>query len=92
MSSQSSVDADLLRRLDVATEAATAAGTLLKTYCGKLVDVQEKRPGDLVTEADRASEELVLGIIERHFPEDAILAEESGALGNASSSYRWAID
>ncbi|MEO1134377.1 MAG: inositol monophosphatase family protein [Cyanobacteria bacterium J06639_1] len=92
MPSPSSVDTDLLRRLDVATEAATAAGTLLKNYCGKLVDVQEKRPGDLVTEADRASEDLVLSIIERHFPEDAILAEESGALGNGSSAYRWAID
>lgn len=86
------VDLDLMRRLDVATEAATTAGTLLQDYCGQLEDVREKRPGDLVTEADRASEQLILSTIERHFPTDAILAEESGAGGDASSEWRWAID
>lgn len=85
-------DQDLLRRWDVATEAANAAGTLLREMQGHLRAIEEKQPGDLVTEADRASEALILEIIQRHFPHDQIIAEESGTQGLASSTYCWAID
>ncbi len=78
--------------LDIATEAALAGGAVLQSYFGKLEDVQEKgRPGDLVTEADKASEAAVLSIIRRHFPEHGILAEESGRMGSGEE-YLWAID
>lgn len=84
---------ELAKRLDVATEAANAAGALLKQLQGNLQDVREKRPGDLVTEADRQSEAIVLEILQRHFPEDSILAEESGAVGNLDTEgFLWAID
>jgi fructose-1,6-bisphosphatase/inositol monophosphatase family enzyme len=47
--------------LDIATEAALAGGAVLQAYWGKLESIQEKgRPGDLLTEADKASEEQVL--------------------------------
>ncbi|MEM1241434.1 MAG: inositol monophosphatase family protein [Cyanobacteria bacterium P01_H01_bin.26] len=79
--------------LDVATEAAMAGGAVLKQYWGNLSSIQEKgRSGDLVTEADRASETAVLAVIERHYPSHAILAEESGQLGQRNSSLLWAID
>lgn len=79
--------------LDVATEAALAAGAVLLSYLGKLEEVREKgRGGDLVTAADRASEVVVLEVLQRHFPDHAILAEESGKLGNADSEFCWAID
>lgn len=79
--------------LDVATESVLAAGAVLKERWGKLTDVQEKgRPGDLVTEADKLAEAEVLKVLKRHLPEHQILAEESGALGNAESKYLWAID
>lgn len=79
--------------LDIATEAAMAAGTVLQHYWGNLTDVREKgRPGDLVTEADRAAETAVLAVITRHFPDHGILAEESGKLGQADSRFQWAID
>lgn len=79
--------------LDIASEAALAAGAILQTYWGKLDHIQEKgRPGDLVTEADQAAEAAILEILRRHFPDHAILAEESGALGSADSPYLWAID
>ena len=78
--------------LDIATEAALAGGAMLQAYWGKLENVQEKRPGDLLTEADKASEEQVLAVIRRHFPDHAILAEESGQLGNQTAEYLWAID
>ncbi|MEO1006409.1 MAG: inositol monophosphatase family protein [Cyanobacteria bacterium J06638_38] len=79
--------------LDVATESVLAAGAVLKERWGKLTNVQEKgRPGDLVTEADKLAEAEVLKVLNRHLPEHQILAEESGALGNADSEYLWAID
>ena len=79
--------------LDVATEAALAAGAILQSYWGNLTQVREKgRPGDLVTEADAAAEAIVLKVIQRHFPDHQILAEESGIQGNQGSALLWAID
>lgn len=79
--------------LEIATEAALAAGAVLQGYLGKLDAIVEKgRPGDLVTEADKAAEAAILDVIRRHFPSHSILAEESGKLGNAESEYLWTID
>lgn len=80
--------------LDVATEAALAAGAVLQGYLGKLEDnITEKgRPGDLVTAADKASEAVILEVLHRHFPEHSILAEESGKIGDQDHQYLWAID
>jgi myo-inositol-1(or 4)-monophosphatase len=79
--------------LDIATEAALAAGAILQKYWGNLESVKEKgRPGDLITEADAAAEAVVLEILNRHFPDHQILAEESGKQGNQTSQYLWAID
>ncbi|NJO39680.1 MAG: inositol monophosphatase [Cyanobacteria bacterium RU_5_0] len=79
--------------LEVATEAALAGGAVLQSYWGKLDDVQEKgRPGDLVTVADKASEEAILAVLQRHFPDHSVLAEESGTSGEPSAEYLWAID
>lgn len=79
--------------LDIATEAAQAAGAVLQHYWGNLEQVEEKgRPGDLVTEADKAAEATVLKVLQRHVPDHEILTEESGTLGNKQSQYCWAID
>ncbi len=79
--------------LDVATEAVLAAGAILEDLWGNLETVQEKGlAGDLVTEADRKAESLILYVLERHCPHHAILAEESGYQGEQQSTYLWAID
>lgn len=79
--------------LDVATEAALAAGVILQDYFGNLTEVEEKgRPGDLVTAADQGAEAAVLAVLHRHVPTHPILAEESGQLGNLDSEFLWAID
>ena len=79
--------------LDIATEAALAGGAVLQSYWGHLEDIQEKgRSGDLVTEADKASEKVVLEVLHRHVPDHQILTEESGMLGNLDSEFLWAID
>ena len=83
---------DLQRYLDIATEAANAGGTILKKYWGKLKEIEEKRPGDLVTQADKEAEVAVIAVIQRHFPTHSILAEESGAVGLQDSKFLWAID
>ncbi|MGD1904908.1 MAG: inositol monophosphatase family protein [Leptolyngbyaceae cyanobacterium] len=85
--------ADLQRYLDIATEAALAGGAQLTKYWGKLQDVQEKgRSGDLVTEADKASEKAVLAVLQRHLPDHPILAEESGQMGANDGPLLWAVD
>ncbi|MCY7368625.1 MAG: inositol monophosphatase [Chamaesiphon sp.] len=79
--------------LDVATAAALAAGAVLQACWGKLESIEEKgRPGDLVTEADKQAEAVILEVIRRHFPEHSILAEESGQFGDLDAEYLWAID
>ncbi len=84
---------DLQIYLDIATEAALAGGAILQNFLGKLEDVQEKgRPGDLVTEADKASEAVVLATLQRHLPEHAILSEEAGASSGTSDRFLWAVD
>ncbi len=85
---------DLARYLDIATIAAQAGGKELQQYWGNLktTDVQEKRPGDLVTEADKAAEKAILTVLQRHVPDHAILAEESGMQGDWEAEYLWAID
>jgi myo-inositol-1(or 4)-monophosphatase len=87
-------DHDLKRYLDIATEATLAGGAVLQSYWGKLEDIQNKgRPGDLVTEADKAAEVAVIEVLHRHLPDHPILAEESGAIGaTADSPLLWAID
>ena len=79
--------------LDVATEAVMEAGAILQQHWGQLETVEEKgHPGDLVTEVDRTAETEILRILQRHFPDHGILAEESGHLGNQNNDYLWAID
>jgi myo-inositol-1(or 4)-monophosphatase len=85
--------AQLATYLDAATEAALAAGEVLQACWGKLESIVEKgRPGDLVTEADKQAELAILAVLQRRFPEHAILAEESGQYGDTNAEYLWAID
>jgi myo-inositol-1(or 4)-monophosphatase len=91
MSQTSSTQLEIF--LDIATEAAIAAGVILQDNWGKLEQIEEKGvAGDLVTEADRLAEAEILKVLRRHVPDHQILAEESGQLGKIESEYLWAID
>jgi len=85
---------DLHHFLKVAIAAARAGGDLLMQYQGNLSQVRVKSAsGDLVTEADLASEKAILTHMQTALPEHGILAEESGAQAGADTSdYLWAID
>jgi myo-inositol-1(or 4)-monophosphatase len=84
---------NLEKYLAIATQAALDGGEILRKYWGKLEHIEEKGgSGDLVTEADKQSEKIILDLLQSNFPEHQILAEESGIIGNENSEYLWAID
>jgi len=69
--------------LNVAVMAARRAGsTLIKKMVnlGKL-KIEEKGHNDYVSDADHAAEKAVIDCILKHYPDHAILAEESGQQG-----------
>ena len=78
--------------LSVAREAAReAAESLLASWAAiGRGDATRKRPRDLVTDADHASEARILERLSRAYPDHAIVAEESG--GSGSGSLRWIVD
>jgi len=49
-------------------------------------------PTDVVTDADRAVEELLRQELARRRPDDAVLGEEGGAAGTSRAPVRWLID
>ena len=80
--------------LNVAVMAARRAGAVLIRNLVKLekLKVEKKGHNDFVSEADRAAERAIIDVIQKHYPEHAILAEESGAQGEASANTVWIID
>lgn len=80
--------------LEVAKEAAYAAGEIQLSYLGKKKEIFHKsNEFDLVTQADKLSEEKIVSIIQANFPDHDILGEESGKhIGEHKSEYLWVID
>jgi len=77
--------------LDVAVAAARQAGALQRQRLGGDVTVSRKGSIDLVTDVDRASEDIIITAIREAFPDHDILAEE-GEYGITGSPCRWIID
>ena len=69
---------------------AREAGTLLMHYFGG-VTIEYKGEVDLVTEADRASEKLIVERLRARWPEHGIVAEE-GTRSETEADYRWYVD
>jgi myo-inositol-1(or 4)-monophosphatase len=77
--------------LETSMEIAREAGALLTNYFERRVSFELKGESDLVTDADRASEKLIVERLRSYFPSHAILAEEGGGY-RATSEYRWYVD
>ncbi len=77
--------------LETAVDIAREAGALLSNYLEKRIGFELKGEFDLVTEADRASERLVVERLRSHFPSHNIVAEEGGGHQSASE-YCWFVD
>ena len=69
--------------LAFAVELADRAGALLMDSFGKVQRIDRKSARDVVTDVDFTSEALIIDAIRERFPDDAILAEESGAHAGA---------
>ncbi|MDA0706849.1 MAG: inositol monophosphatase family protein [Proteobacteria bacterium] len=78
--------------LNVAVMAARHAGSMLikKMVNLKKLKVEQKGHNDFVSDADRAAEKAIIDCIHKHYPDHAILAEESGASGDSDTV--WIID
>jgi myo-inositol-1(or 4)-monophosphatase len=75
-------------------ETLLQAGQELKKREGRPFEVKVKADTSLVTEADLASERVIVSQISKYFPGDTILAEESGLSHNdrIPGTYIWIID
>ena len=78
--------------LNIAVGAARQAGNLLLRSFKRVdtLKVRSKGRNDWVSEADVAAEEAIIEHIHKHYPDHAILGEESGTIGE--SDHRWIID
>lgn len=72
-------------------EIALEAGALLRSLFERGVVTEYKGDVDLVTEADRASEKLIVERISARFPSHGIFGEE-GSRHGLESEYRWYVD
>src|SRR5581483_2975029 len=77
--------------LETAVEIARESGALIANYHQRRIPFETKGEFDLVTEADRASERLVVERLRSHFPAHTIVAEEGGGHESASE-YSWFVD
>jgi myo-inositol-1(or 4)-monophosphatase len=77
--------------LETAIDLARAAGDILNHYARREKQVEFKGHANLVTIADKESEELIISGILSRYPGHSILAEESGAT-QPGASVQWVID
>lgn len=77
--------------LNTAVEIAREAGVLLNGRFERPHEVSYKRPMDIVTEADRRSEALIIERLRKSYPSHSIVAEEGGG-SRGDSDYCWYVD
>jgi len=79
--------------LNFAVQIAREAGSLLMDKFGRQITVSKKGDINLVTEADLASEALIVERIRSYYPKHTILAEESGVTEvDGHTEWKWIID
>lgn len=80
--------------LDFAVRMAEEAGRIQLAYFrgDDLAMKTKSNVSDVVTRADRESEELIVRRIAERYPTHAVLGEEGGARGDAAGEWRWVVD
>ncbi len=78
--------------LNIAVRAARAGGDIIARYADRVdtLHIDNKAQNDFVTEVDRLSERAAIDVIRKHYPNHAILAEESGMQGQGDTV--WVVD
>lgn len=77
--------------LSTAIDIARDAGGLVLEHFQGPQQISYKRRSDLVTEADRRSEELIVKRLHSHYPEHDIVGEEGGGR-RTNADYCWYVD
>ncbi len=77
--------------LEVATEAARAAGELLRARFGNPLTVHATSAHDIKLEVDVLAQDLITKILLERFPEHVLYGEE-GIVGDQSSAHQWVVD
>ena len=81
----------MLPQLEVAIAAVKAAGDVILPYFRTDLRIETKADHSPVTIADRAAEETIIAMLQRHFPTYGVLGEEFGAQPGQEEA-RWIID
>src|SRR6266540_425735 len=77
-----------------ATIARQAGAVLMRTFDQPHQQRTKNTPIDIVTEADTASEALIVAALTQHFPDHHIVGEEGGGMGAPAqeADYFWYVD
>jgi len=78
--------------LDAAVEMAREAAVILLEEFAKPPEIRYKGEVDIVTQADKRSEALLVARLREKFPRHGIVAEEGGGSGAATSEFVWHVD
>ncbi len=80
--------------LSAAIEIAQEAGKILLEEFSRPMDIAYKGDEvDLVTQADKRSEQMIVARLTKYYPDHAIAAEEGTGHGSSSASeFRWHVD
>jgi len=77
--------------LEVALETAREAGKILREEYARPPEIKYKGDVDLVTQADKRSEQAIVDHLSKYFPTHAIAAEE-GLGKDHDAEFRWHVD
>lgn len=80
--------------LNIAIRAARKAGNVIAKGYERRDALQTtlKSTNDYVTNIDKASEEAIIEVIRKSYPDHTIITEESGALEGKDSDIQWVIN
>tara|TARA_A100000164_G_scaffold206863_1_gene183471 strand:- start:838 stop:1638 length:801 start_codon:yes stop_codon:yes gene_type:complete len=80
--------------LNIIFKACMKASRSLIRDFGEIENLQvsSKGPGDFVTSADKRTEKIIIGELQKAYPEYGIITEESGIINKSNFKNRWIID
>ena len=79
-----------MKELNAAVQAAQQAGRFIKSNVGKKQNIRFKGAINIVTDTDLKTEQLIVKILKKKFPQYGFLAEESYFQNKGEN--RWIID
>mgnify|MGYP002524912918 CR=1 FL=1 len=80
--------------LNLMIKACEKASKVIIRDFGELENLQvsAKSPGDFVSSADKRTEKIIIGELQKAHPDYGIITEESGVINESKIEKRWIID